>query len=184
MVSFPSSYRVLITQKRYIRMKKNQVVCLLTLFLLVAGNVSAALKPYTLKEAGLQFEIPDGWKVSTSDKNGLLQHSVSSADEEVVFFFVVAEDAPLAEKLWGAYLERIKKEMKDVKSEGQKQDKFNGMEHLSESGTGEAQGVKMEWSLDVLAADRPVLIFSIIASASVEKHGEAVGKLLSSMKHL
>ncbi len=165
-------------------MKKNQILPLVTLFLLIVGNVSATLKPYTLKEAGLQFEIPDGWKVSTSDKNGMLQHSISSADEEVVFFFVVAEDAAMAEKLWGAYLDGVKKEMKDVKSEGQKQDKFNGMEHLSESGTGESQGVKMEWSLDVLAADRPVLIFSVIAAASVDKHVDAVGKLLSSMKHL
>lgn len=165
-------------------MKKNQVLCVLVLLLLGVSNVSAALKPYTLKDAGLQFEIPDGWKVSTNNKNGLLQHNVTSADEEVVFIFVVAEDAAIAEKLWGAYLERVKKEMKGVKSEGQKQDKFNEMEHLSESGTGESQGVKMEWSLDVLAADRPVLIFSVIASASVEKHSEAVGKLLSSMKRI
>ncbi len=140
-------------------------------------------KPYTLKEAGFQFEVPESWVVKTSDKDGVKQYILASADETVIMFFAVAEDAGMAEKLWDAYREGIDEEMKNVKSKDHKENKHNGMDHLSESGTGETNGKIMNWSLDILVADKPIVIFGAVEEKSAKKNAEAYSKLLQSMKH-
>ena len=150
----------------------------------MTATAAIAFKPYIFKEAGFQFEIPEGWTVKTAEKDKATQHIIASADETVVMVFVVADDAAMAEKLWDAYREVIDEEMKNVKSKDHKENKHNGMEHLSESGTGETAGKIMNWSLDILVAEKPVVIFGAIEEKSAKKNAEAYSKFLQSMKRI
>ena len=63
-----------------------------------------------------------------------------------------------------------------------KQDTHNGMSHYGESGTGEVGDVTIAWSVDVLAAKKPVLILTFAAPELIEKHAGELVKLIESIK--
>jgi len=63
-------------------------------------------------------------------------------------------------------------------------DKHNGMPHYSEGGTGEVDGTTIEWSVDVLAAKRVVIILTFAAPGIAEKHAEAAAQFIASIKKI
>jgi hypothetical protein len=158
---------------------------LIALCLLVtAATAAISLKPYLLKEAGFQFEVPEGWTIKASDKDGVSQHILTSNDESITVVFVVADDPAMAEKLWDTFREGLDDEMKNVKAKDHKENKHNGMEHLSEAGTADSNGKAMNWSLDIFVAEKPVVAFGAIDAKTVKKNTEVYGKLLQSMKRI
>ena len=152
--------------------------------LITATTAAISLKPYLLKEAGFQFEVPEGWTIKASDKDGVNQHILTSNDEAITVVFVVADDPAMAEKLWDTFREGLDDEMKTVKAKGQKENKHNGMEHLNESGTADSNGKPMNWSLDIFVAEKPVVAFGAMDAKTAKKNAEIYGKFLQSMKRI
>lgn len=62
------------------------------------------------------------------------------------------------------------------------QDTHNGMAHFEEAGTGDVDGVTIEWSVDVLAAKKPLIILTFAAPNFYEKHASEYLKLVDSIK--
>jgi hypothetical protein len=150
--------------------------------LVIATTAAISDKPYVIKEAGFQFEVPEGWTIKASDKDGVNEHILTSTDESITVVFVVADDPAMAEKLWDAFREGLDDEMKNVKTKGQKENKHNGMEHLNESGTADSNSKPMNWSLDIFVAEKPVVAFGVMDAKTAKKNSEIYGKLLQSMK--
>ena len=135
---------------------------------------------FTHKEAGVQFELPQGWK-SKADGNEV---TVSTADDSVQMVFWVPDEDNFdaAVKDLDKTLEKTIKNVKTT-SKG-KQDTHNGMPHYSEGGTGEVEGVTIEWSVDVLRAKKTIIILTFSAPGVAEKHADECAKFISSIKKI
>lgn len=150
-----------------------------------AGSFSAATMPqggetFTHADAGVRFTLPKGWK---AEPDGAVI-TVSTPDDSLNMVFWV----PDAETFDAAIKEldtELGKMMKNVKATGkERKDTHNGMPHYGQSGTGEVDGVTIEWSVDVLAAKKPVLILSFAAPGVWEKHAENTGKFIASIRKI
>ena len=86
---------------------------------------------YTIKEAGLQFEVPKGWKVEKQDNGNLV---LSVEDGAVTVTFVVEDKY---EEVLAGMKSGLKEKVRDLKSDGEpKEDTHNSMVHIAETGTG------------------------------------------------
>ncbi len=75
------------------------------------------------------------------------------------------------------------KTIKNIKTVGKPtQDTHNGMAHYEETGTGDVSGATIAWSVDVLAAKKPLMILTFAAPNLFEKHAADYGKLVESIK--
>ena len=132
---------------------------------------------YTIKDAGLQFEIPKGWKTEV-DKNVVL----SIEDGAATITFVVEDEYKLV--ILGMK-EKLKEELTEMKSTSEpKEDTHNGMTHISESGTGMIKGVPINWSIDVIKAGKPVTVLTFGIQSILESHGEEYHKFVASLKKI
>ena len=61
-------------------------------------------------------------------------------------------------------------------------DTHNGMPHFSTGGTGEVNGARIEWSVDVLAAKKIVIILTFAAPGIAEKHARETVQFINSIK--
>jgi len=96
-------------------------------------------------------------------------------------FWVPEEDS--FEEAVKALDKELSKTIKKMKTTGKpSEDKHNGMPHYAESGTGEVEGVPVEWSVDLLQAAKPIIILTIVASQNSEKHAADYEKLVKSIK--
>ena len=135
-------------------------------------------RSFTHKEAGIEFTLPKGWKAKPDGE----VITVSTADDSLQMVFWVPE-----EDTFDAAVKELDKELsKTVKntkvtSKG-KQDTHNGMPHYGESGTGDVEGATIAWSVDVLAAKKPVIILTFAAPGLFEKHATEFSKLIESIK--
>jgi len=135
---------------------------------------------FSHKEAGVQCEVPTGWK-SKADGDEI---TVSTADDSVqMVFWVPDEDTfDTAVKDLDKTLEKTIKNVKTT-SKG-KADTHNGMPHYGEGGTGEVDGVTIEWSVDILRAKKTIIILTFSAPGIAEKHVNECAKFISSIKRL
>jgi len=166
------------------------ILCLASATLVFAGVMSA--KPitkstapvtqenrvFTHKEAGVQFEVPKGWKAKPDGE----VITVSTADDSLQMVFWVPD-----ENTFDAAVKDLDKELgktiKNIKTTDKgTSDTHNGMPHFSEGGTGEVNGTTIEWSVDVLAAKKVVIILSFAAPGVAEKHAEEAAKFIASIK--
>ena len=174
-------------------MKKLTIVfCLALIASALGGGVFAKPVPtsstnrsqdsnvFTHKDAGVQFEVPKGWKAKPDGE----VITVSSADDSVQAAFWVPD-----EDTFDAAVKELDKELsktiKNVKTTSKsKQDKHNGMAHFEEAGTGEVDGVTIAWSVDVLGAKKPLIILTFAAPNLFEKHADEYMKLVGSIKKI
>jgi hypothetical protein len=130
------------------------------------------------REAGVQFDVPNGWKAKPDGE----VITVSTADDSLQMVFWVPEEDTF-EAAVKALDKELEKTIKNVKTSGKPtEDTHNGMPHFSESGTGEVGGITIEWSVDVLAAKKVVIILTFAAPGIVEKHAAEAAKFISSIK--
>src|SRR6266446_7658250 len=135
---------------------------------------------FSHKEAGVQFELPKGWK-SKPDGEVI---TVSTADDSLqLVFWVPAEDT------FDAAVKDLDKELgktiKNVKTNDKgTTDTHNGMPHFSTGGTGEVEGTTIEWSVDVLKAKKVVIILTFAAPGIAEKHASEAAQFISSIKKI
>jgi hypothetical protein len=145
---------------------------------IISVAVSQDGETFTHKEAGVQFQLPKGWKAKP-DGDVI---TISSADEAFqVVFWVPDEDS------FEAAVKELDKELgktiKNLKTEGKPtQDTHNGMAHYGENGTGVVEGATIEWSVDVLGAKKPLIILTFAAPNLIEKHAANYRKLIQSIK--
>jgi hypothetical protein len=173
--------------------KKLTIILCLTLGSpILAGVVSAkpitrSLAPitqenrlFTHKEGGVQFELPKGWKAKPDGE----VITVSTADDSVqMVFWVPDEDS------FDAAVKDLDKELgrtiKNIKTTDKgTSDTHNGMPHFSEGGTGDVNGTTIEWSVDVLAAKKVIIILTFAAPGVAEKHADEFVKFVSSIKKI
>ena len=129
-------------------------------------------------EAGVQFELPKGWKAKPDGE----VITVSTADDSLqMVFWVPAEDT------FDAAVKDLDKELdktiKNIKTTDKgTSDTHNGMPHFSTAGTGEVNGVTIVWSVDVLAAKKVVIILTFAAPGIAEKHEAEAVQFINSIK--
>jgi predicted Zn-dependent protease len=135
-------------------------------------------RSFSHKAAGIQFELPKGWKAKPDGE----VITVSTADDSLQMVFWVPD-----EDTFDAAVKDLDKELektiKNVKTTDKgTEDTHNGMPHFSEGGTGEVNGTTIEWSVDVLAAKKVVIILTFAAPGVAEKHAEEAAKFINSIK--
>ena len=133
---------------------------------------------FTHEEAGVQFQLPKGWKAKPDGE----VITASSADDALQVVFWVPDEATF-EAAVKELDKEISKTVKNMKTtEKPAQDTLNGMPHYGEVGTGEVNGATIVWSVDVLGAKKPLIILTFAAPNLFEKNADAYEKLLSSIK--
>jgi len=135
---------------------------------------------FTHKEAGIQFELPEGWKAKPDGE----VITVSTSDDSLQMVFWVPD-----ENTFDAAVKDLDKELsktiKNIKTTDKgTSDKHNGMPHYSEGGTGEVDGATIEWNVDVLAAKRVVIILTFAAPGIAEKHAGEAAQFIASIKKI
>jgi hypothetical protein len=135
---------------------------------------------FTHSDAGVKFELPKGWKAKPDGE----VITVSSADDGLQVVFWVPDEAS-----FDAAVKELDKELaktiKNIKVVGKPtQDTHNGMAHYEESGTGVVEGATIAWSVDVLAAKKPLMILTFAAPNLFEKNAADYLKLVNSIKKI
>jgi len=144
------------------------------------GSLAQEDRHFSHKEAGVEFELPKGWKAKPDGE----VITVSTADDSLqMVFWVPAEDT------FDAAVKDLDKELektiKNIKTTDKgTSDTHNGMPHFSTGGTGEVSGVTIEWSVDVLAARKVVIILTFAAPGIAEKHADEAVQFISSIKKI
>lgn len=175
-------------------MKKLTITLCLALAVTSMLLVAAAAKPiarstapltqenrfFTHKEAGIQFELPKGWK-ATPDGEVI---TVSTKDESLQMVFWVPD-----ENTFDAAVKDLDKELsktiKNIKTTDKgTSDNHNGMPHYSQGGTGTVDGTTIEWSVDVLGAKKVVIILTFAAPGIAEKHAAEEAQFIASIKKI
>ena len=137
---------------------------------------------YSLEKAGLQFDWQEGWRIERQADSSVI---VAAPDNGLVVHF--AETEPnAAHQRATEYLKGFLQDVAPVKLPKFKEGNFKGMKHFSQSGqvTNALNGATIEWSLDILDAQTPLVIFSQLNRARKAEHEAAYGKLISSIKRL
>jgi predicted Zn-dependent protease len=147
-----------------------------------ASTVSATQdnRHFSHKEAGVEFELPKGWKAKPDGE----VITVSTADDSLQMVFWVPD-----EDTFDAAVKDLDKELektiKNIKTTDKgTSDTHNGMPHFSTGGTGQVNGVTIEWSVDVLAAKKVVIILTFAAPGIAEKHADEAVQFISSIKKI
>jgi len=168
------------------------ILCLALASSVIAGVVSA--KPitkstapvtqenrfFTHKEAGVQFELPKGWKAKPDGE----VITVSTADDSLQMVFWVPDEDTFDAAVKDLDTE-LGKTVQNIKTTDKgTSDTHNGMPHFSEGGTGEVNGTTVEWNVDVLAAKKVVIILTFAAPGIAEKHADEALKFITSIKKI
>lgn len=134
----------------------------------------------TMPEAGVQFQLPRNWK-SKRDADSIV---VSTADEslQVVFFIPESDtfDTTLRalDKELGRTIQKVQTTEKDTS------DTLNGMRHFSTGGTGEVDGSKIEWGVDILDAKKPVIALFFADPGAFDDYSRQVDQFVESIKRI
>ena len=144
------------------------------------AKASPKLLTYSLEKAGLQFDWLEGWRVERQADDSVV---VAAPDNGLVIHF--AETEPnAAEQRVEQYLKGFLQDAAPTKLPKFKQDNFKGMKHFSQSGqvTNALNGATIEWSVDILEAQTPLVIFSQLNRARKAEHEAAYAKLIGSLR--
>lgn len=173
-------------------MKKLTIIlCLVLLGSLPVAGVSAKslVSPsavlsqddaYSHNGAGVKFVLPKGWKAKPDGE----VITVSTPDDALQMVFWVPDEDTLDAAVKDLDNE-LGKTIKNIKTTGKEtKDTHNGMPHYSVSGTGEVEGTTIEWSVDVLAAKKVVIILSFAAPGAWEKHADDAAKFIDSIRRI
>jgi hypothetical protein len=133
---------------------------------------------FSHKEAGVQFELPKGWKAKPDGE----VITVSTADDSLQMVFWVPD-----EDTFDAAVKDLDKELdktiKNIKTTDKgTSDTHNGMPHFSTGGTGEVDGTRIERSVDDLSAKKVVIILTFAAPGIAEKHAAEAAQFIASIK--
>lgn len=137
-------------------------------------------RSFSHKEAGVQFELPKGWKAKPDGE----VITVSTADDSLQMVFWVPDEGTFDAAVKDLDTE-LGKTVKNIKiTRKGTSDTHNGMPHFSEGGTGDVDGTTIEWSVDVLAAKKIVIVLTFAAPGIAEKHADEAVQFITSIKKI
>jgi len=160
------------------------------LALLFASVVSLSIRAETIehKDAGLQFDIPEGWK--TEQAEDLLIANNEAGDLVVVIFVAKADNAKEFIDGMGAELGKL---ISDAEvTSGPKEETINELTQEYVEGTGkyadtdkfipkgEAKDTEIDWHMTVVVGGKKILV--AIAFGKLADDGEKVAALYNSIK--
>jgi hypothetical protein len=133
-----------------------------------------------MPEAGVQFQLPRNWK-SKRDADGIY---VSTADEslQIVFFIPESDTFDTTLRALDKELGRTIKKVQTVEKDTS--DTLNGMRHFSTGGTGEVDGSKIEWGVDILDAKKPVIALFFADPGAFDDYSRQVDQFVESIKRM
>ena len=135
---------------------------------------------FTHSDAGIRFELPKGWKAKPDGE----VITVSTADDSLQMVFWVP-DADSFDAAVKDLDKELSKTIKNIKTTDKgTSDKHNGMPHFSTGGTGDVDGTTIEWSVDVLAARKIVIVLTFAAPGIAEKHANEAVQFITSIKKI
>jgi len=164
------------------RLSRNKAV-VAAMFIAVCFVGSAAAQKaatYTHSDAGLQFTVPDKWKV---DANGDLV-TVASPDDTIGMFFLVLDISDL-EKAADAVDSELDRVITDVKIEGEgSETKVNGLDAYLADGSGKLEGTPVQFGVMLVASkkNKVMMIVAVGKSSALKQHDADVTALLGSIK--
>jgi hypothetical protein len=145
-----------------------------------SGTVAQENEVYRHEAAGIKFTLPAGWKAKPDGE----VITVSTADDALQMVFWVPEEETLEAAVKDLGNE-LGKTIKNIKTTGKEaRDTHNGMPHYSTSGTGEVEGTTIEWSVDVLAAKKVVIILTFAAPGAWQTHSNSTAKFIDSIRKI
>ena len=145
-----------------------------------SSAISSQDDSYKHTGAGVKFVLPAGWRAKPDGE----VITVSTADDALQMVFWVPEEDTLDAAVKDLDSE-LGKTIKNIKVTGKgTRDTHNGMAHYSVDGTGQVDGATIEWSVDVLAAKKIVIILSFAAPGAWEKHSEGASKFIDSIRRI
>jgi hypothetical protein len=135
---------------------------------------------YPAEEPIFSIDFPDDWKVKAEE-------SVSaSSPDELVHMELIALEAEAKEEAMDLAKESLAEELKGIKWEGKPVSaEANGMDVTFLNGKVTLEEVEMAVSCVIFAPkgkDTFFMLFNVIPTVALEKHGESVGKILGSVK--
>lgn len=143
-------------------------------------TVTQGGETFTHSDAGIKFQLPKGWKAKPDGE----VITVSTADDSLQMVFWVPDESTFDAAVKDLDAE-LGKTIKNIKTTDKgTSDTHNGMPHFSAGGTGTVSGTTIEWSVDVLAAKKIVIILTFAAPGVVEKHAEDALKFINSIKKI
>ncbi len=161
-------------------MKTPLLLCLASFLLAPFANADQTIN-YPEKDPIFSISFPDGWKVDTGDESV----SASSADE-LVNMELIALDAEALDGAIDLAKESLTEELKGIKwTDEPEKGELNGMNVVFINAQTTLEGVKMAVNCCIFApkkADTFFMLFNIVPLESLKEHGEAVGKVLNSIK--
>ncbi len=146
----------------------------------IAVTATQGGEVFTHSDAGIRFQLPKGWKAKPDGE----VITVSTADDSLQMVFWVPD-----EDTFDAAVKALDKELgktiKNIKTTDKgTSDTHNGMPHFSTGGTGKVDGTTIEWSVDVLAAKKVVIILTFAAPGIAEKNAADALQFITSIKKI
>ncbi len=147
-------------------------------FALIAAPSSA--ETITSSAAKIQFDAPDNWK-QKKDGDAI---TIMDKQEDVAIAFIIV-DAGAVDKATEALDKQLKKTVKKLKWEKEKDVTINGLEGVSIEGDGQIDGKDVDilvLVLDTPATDKDLIVLAIGEDAKLDKHEAEVKGVFKSIK--
>ena len=147
---------------------------------LALSPVSVFAKPFLIRAAGVQIELPEYWGVR--EREGILMASPRDGTLLLVFWVVAARDLDEALKNLDKDLSKF---VRSAKIEGEpEQTEINGMRGLSVAASGKTEGKKVDIATLLLETKSAniLLVLGIGEKGQFEKHLPVVQQILGSLK--
>ncbi len=142
------------------------------------ASTTATGSVYSHPEAGIQFEVPPTWKAEIDGE----VMTVTAADNSFSIAFWVPKEADIetAAKAIDAELAKLMTNI-NTTEEGE-EGTINGMDSFAVAGTGDIEGVTLNWSAHIIAAQKPVFVVAFGAPGQWEQHQKEIETFTGSIK--
>lgn len=142
-----------------------------------SGAPVAAAARVDLSEAGLTLTLPDRWQATRERSQVYLMPD----DQSLAMVIGIADEAGL-DALVGAIRSNQNATLSDVRVTRTEDGEVNGMRITTESGTARGTDGPAVWSLRVVRASRPVVVYTLASPQGLRMHERDCASLLGSLR--
>jgi hypothetical protein len=142
------------------------------------SSPSGAGETFTHRDAGIQFTLPAGWKTQGEGEKIIATSEMEAIS--VVLWVPRGDDFEQATEELKAQLRQVIKNPQ-VTTSGQ-ETTHNGMRAYTAAGTGEVNGQKVLWEVDILQAKKPFFVVTFAEPEMFKMHQGDYQQLLSSLR--
>lgn len=132
---------------------------------------------YSHENAGIQFSVPEGWNVE-ADGDALIV-GPASGEVSVMLYVVEADTMVAAAEALDAYLASALTDLEVT--EETSEIKINGLTAFTGSGKGKMEGTPVEYTVMIVLGKKPLMIFGVLETASIEKNSKQVQSFINSI---